>query len=109
MASDGKGCRDLRPLIRCRCKGVLKQDNEWKEELSCVTQAEFGGDWSNWSEFMAVFLRWISRAASLECPTLVNPRGGYSHTLPIRVCAAQRGRNFEVPGLERGIHFRRGF
>ena len=30
---------------------------------------------------------------------------GYSHTLPIRVCAAQRGRDFEAPGLERGIHF----
>ena len=27
--------------------------------------------------------------------------GGYSHTLPIRVCAAKRG-----PDLERGIHFR---
>ena len=35
-----------------------------------------------------------------------SPRGGgYSHTLPIRVCAAQRGRNFEAPDLERGIHF----
>ena len=32
--------------------------------------------------------------------------GGYSHTLPIRVCAAQRGRDFEAPELERGIHFR---
>ena len=32
--------------------------------------------------------------------------GGYSLTLPIRVCAAQRGRDFEAPGLERGIHFR---
>ena len=31
--------------------------------------------------------------------------GGYSHTLPIR-CAAQRGRDFEAPDLERGIHFR---
>ena len=31
--------------------------------------------------------------------------GGYSHTLPIRVCAAQRGRDFEPPDLERGIHF----
>jgi len=31
---------------------------------------------------------------------------GYSHTLPIGVCAAQRGRDFEAPGLERGIHFR---
>ena len=32
--------------------------------------------------------------------------GGYSHSLPIRVCAAQRGRAFEAPDLERGIHFR---
>ena len=32
--------------------------------------------------------------------------GGYSHTLPIRVCAVQRGRDFEAPDLERGIHFR---
>ena len=23
--------------------------------------------------------------------------GGYSHTLPIRLCAAQRGRDFEAP------------
>ena len=32
--------------------------------------------------------------------------GGYSHTLPIWVCAVQRGRDFKPPGLERGIHFR---
>ena len=32
--------------------------------------------------------------------------GGYSHTLPIRVCAAQRGRDFEAPDLEQGIYFR---
>ena len=32
---------------------------------------EFGGDWSSWSKFTAVFLQWISRAASLECPVLV--------------------------------------
>ena len=32
--------------------------------------------------------------------------GGYSHTLPILVCAAQRGRDFEASELERGIHFR---
>ena len=31
--------------------------------------------------------------------------GGYFHTLLIRVCAAQRGRDFQAPGLERGIHF----
>ena len=34
------------------------------------------------------------------------PGGGHSHTLYIRVCAAQRGRDFEAPDLERGIHFR---
>ena len=27
--------------------------------------------------------------------------GGYSHTLPIQVCATQRGRDFEAPDLER--------
>ena len=32
--------------------------------------------------------------------------GGYTHTLRIRVNAAQRGRDFEAPDLERGIHFR---
>ena len=32
--------------------------------------------------------------------------GWFSHTLPIRVCAAQRGHDFEAPDLERGIHFR---
>ena len=30
----------------------------------------------------------------------------YSHTLPIRVCAAQRGRDLEAPDLQRGIIFR---
>ena len=46
--------------------------------------------------FVAVF---IIKKDSL-CP------GGYSHTLPIWVCAAQRGRDFEAPDLERGIIFR---
>ena len=31
------------------------------------------------------------------------PGGGHSLTLPIRECAAQRGRDFEAPDLERGI------
>ena len=34
---------------------------------------------------------------------LLRGPGGHSHTLPIRVCAAQRGRDFEAPDLERGI------
>ena len=32
--------------------------------------------------------------------------GGYYHTIPIRVCAVQRGRDFRAPDLERGIQFR---
>ena len=35
--------------------------------------------------------------------------GGGGALLPYitsRVCAAQRGRDFEAPNLERGIHFR---
>ena len=39
-------------------------------------------------------------------PQTTPGEGGYSHTLPIRVCAAQRSRDFEAPDLERGIHFR---
>ena len=43
-------------------------------------------------------------------PLILSPEGegggGYSHTLPTLVCAAQRGRDFEAPDLERGIHFR---
>ena len=41
-----------------------------------------------------------------EEPKSLPGGGGYSHTLPVRVCAAQRGRDFEAPDLERGIHFR---
>ena len=39
-------------------------------------------------------------------PRFLPGGGGYSHTLPIRVCAAQRGRDFGAPDFERGIHFR---
>ena len=45
----------------------------------------------------------------LDLSTECHARGGggaYSHTVPIQVCAAQRGRDFEAPDLERGIHFR---
>ena len=32
--------------------------------------------------------------------------GGALPYITYRVCAAQRDRDFEAPGLERGIHFR---
>ena len=53
---------------------------------------------------------WLSARFQLEVSLTPMPGGrgggGYSHTLHIRVCAAQRGRDFEAPDLERGIHFR---
>ena len=60
-------------------------------------------------------VRILAQASGLLCCHLqsiltltLNPGGGggYSHSLPIRVCAAQRGRDFEAPDLEGGIHFR---
>ena len=42
----------------------------------------------------------------IYCVGALWSRGGYFHTLPIRVCAAQRSRDFEAPDLERVIHFR---
>ena len=52
-----------------------------------------------------------TRLASFYSTSWYGTRGGgrYSHTLPIRVCAPQRGRDFKAPELERGIHFRGGF
>ena len=47
------------------------------------------------AQFPIILFHWI----------VIYPREGYSHTLPIRVCAAKRGRDFEAPDLERGIHF----
>ena len=40
------------------------------------------------------------------CSSYMYRGGGGTHTLPIRVCAAQRGRDFEAPDLEWGVHFR---
>ena len=51
----------------------------------------------------------MRRASLVFRRVLLRGGGGYSHTLPIRVCAAQRGRDFEAPDLERGIHFRSVF
>ena len=56
MAPNGNVCEDWRPLIRTFHIYHLKKDHEWKAELSSGIQAEYGGDWILWSEFMTVFL-----------------------------------------------------
>ena len=77
-------------------------------------------DWSHNQESDS-FLWRLHYLKAVLLPQLLRPRtqnsnrprqgrspipGGYYHTLPMRVCAAQRGRDFEAPDLERGIHFR---
>ena len=54
----------------------------------------------------ATFYNDMCTSIKAKASPLPRGGGGYSHTLPIRVCAAQRGRDFEAPDLERGIHFR---
>ena len=51
----------------------------------------------------------VRQVLTMEVLCYLPGGGGYSHTLFIRVCAAQRGRDFEAPDLERGTHFRGGF
>ena len=41
-----------------------------------------------------------------RCPSYREPWVWGGGGVPIRVCTAQRGRDFEALDLERGIHFR---
>ena len=55
------------------------------------------------SEFLnAIFINYRVQNAAARLAR----GGGYYPKIPIRVCAAQRGRDFGTPYLERGIHFR---
>ena len=76
--------------------------------LLFVTITLKGDDKGHLLKRLYVTYQSISNLLELLFPGVCVPRGGggYSHTLHIRVCAAQRGRNFEAPDLERGIHFR---
>ena len=57
-------------------------------------------------QFKVAFAYPVKNVLVNHARSFFHPRGRYSHILPIRVCAAQRGRDFEAPDLERGIHFR---
>ena len=59
---------------------------------------------NNYQPLTQPMVETTTRKVTQLIKSLLHP-GGYSHTLPIRVCAAQRGRDFEAPDLERGIHF----
>ena len=53
--------------------------------------------WSNAACFLGIIYFDIFTVSLTS--TLDRGGGGYSHTIPIRVFAAQRGRDFEAPDL----------
>ena len=55
---------------------------------------------------VGLLFRVLLPAENSSLVTLAFAEGwGYSPTIPIRVCAAQRGRVLRTLDLERGIHF----
>ena len=58
-------------------------------------------------------LKWegseICKLCLISAQSYARGRGGYSHTLPIRVCAAQRGSDFEAADFRTGYPFQRRF
>ena len=92
-----------------RCNNVLTTytdpaTKKWDTRMSNLTM--------KWDSSRKCLLEAVLSCEGLPSPNIClhccegKVPGGYSHTLPIRVCAAQRGRDFEAPDLERGIHFR---
>ena len=87
-------------MFEAKNKNKMRKDNrQYKIEIREVDKGKkrikihyksFSEDTDEWRDYGSLF----------------EPRGWYAHTLPIRVCAAQRGRDFEAPDLERGIIFR---
>ena len=96
------------PAKLCTCTYRIANDNISPTCLKLAFTARIIDYLLNRFLTVATFHLRISRAVfgyTLMSPCIC-PRGRYSHTLPIRVCAAQRGRDFEAPDLEWDIHFR---
>ena len=91
-------CKTMVNETLCQRTIILISDYKW--HLLRILQ--FYQRWKNFH--LPTRYREIVSKINLR-PVWSGPGGGYSHTLPIRVCAAQRGRDFEAPDLERGIHF----
>ena len=93
----------------------ISHANTWDLLLSFHTQVKPSmystGTALNYREQITIAW-WLHKVGILPILPLSHPNmvvrspgggGGYSKTLPIRVCAAQRGRDLEAPDLERGI------
>ena len=89
------------------------EPNEKKEWPVILTEQAWSIGFILWQNYRGFDSQWfivllfsvlrVGRSPSQEV-------GGYSHTLPIRVWAAQRGRDFEAPDLEWGQYpFQRRF
>ena len=89
MTSDGKGCRDWRPLIRPRYKSILKQDHEWKAELLCVTY--IGGIWRRLEPLERIYGRFPS----------VDPSGRFAGVPNLQVNLYIDRKTFTVQPIKR--------
>ena len=74
--------------------------------LTCATSAKWESVRSLWIRHWFYFGFPRGKQPLILSPEGEGGGGGYSHTLPTLVCAAQRGRDFKAPDLERGIHFK---
>ena len=97
---------------------------DWNMRRSLIIISSYGNisDWHKSITFVHCWWAWFEKAKEYikDCSNKAerqdySTQGSkynkkrqqmYSHTLPIRVCAAQQGRDFEAPDLEQGIHFR---
>ena len=101
---------------RFACFTELKYKKNDNKIVSCVCQAiksilkSTHNTWNSMYPRCCNMYTSLSRMNQIMINTFFFTRGGggHSHSLPIRVWAAQRGHDSEAPDLERGIHFRAG-
>ena len=96
ILSDSLRVRTFKEALIKNHTKEMKTSRASRESMQRVTTVESGRS----VKCNAFFAFWILLLL------IWGPGGGALHTLPMRVCAAQRGRDFEAPDLERGIHFR---
>ena len=110
------GSRVMALSIKCDSLALRTESREewiFSSGINCMSVWE----WLEWErkcseravglDLMLVLSNARLCSLNLSRRRLVSAPGGYSHTVPIQVCAAHvRGRDFEAPDLERGIHFR---
>ena len=91
----------------CNLKGICMISTRRQQHLVPHTNT-LGNLWKSSKHLwdVLVMFRTVGASSKLNWKPGGGGGGGYSHILPIRVCATQRGLDFEARDLEQGIHFR---